>query len=274
MAATTRVKSLESALSVLTHIPENKSITLTELSQAVGMTKSAVYKILATYSDYGFVVQNQTTKEYSLGPTIISMGSKALRNIDIREIVRPYLHMLSHEFNENSMLMIKQGDIALIAEYYEADVPIRLSMQLGQKHELYYGAAPKVILAYQKREDELEIIDRISFKQYTSETINSRSKLMNVLEQIREDGYCYSGGEFDNAGIGIAVPVWDANRAVTNSIAMNVPMFRVSKAPLDDMILKMKHCAIDISVALGADRNAVTRSIHLDSRPISRFRKK
>ena len=263
MSASTRIKSLDSALTVLMDIPEDRSISVTQLSKDTGLTKSAVSKILATFADYGFVFQDEATKEFSLGPTIIAKGANVLRNVDLRQLVRPYLRHLSDIFNENSMLMIQQGDEALIAEYCEAKVSVRLSMRLAQRHKLYYGAAPKVILAYMPEEEREAIIRGISFRKHTAATIDSREKLEAALEKIRAEGQCFSGGEFDNNGIGIAVPVWDAHLLVPGSIAMNVPMFRVKEAPIDNMFHEMKECALKMSLTLGADEGYVREALRL-----------
>lgn len=263
MSANSHVKSLESALNVLIAIPEDGSVSVTELSKTLGMSKSAVCKILATYCDYGFVSQDPVSKKFSLGPVLITKGQRALKNVDLRQIIRPYLKYLSKKYNENSMLMTQYGNAALISEYCEADVPVRLAMRLSQIHELYYGAAPKVILAYKKPEEQGALIDHMDFVKHTSATITSKEALYEALSKIRETGYCYSGGEFDSNGIGIAVPVWDSNGVVVGGLAMNIPMFRVESSPLSEMILEMKQCAVKVSSALGADEGEISEMIRL-----------
>ena len=268
MSASSHVKSLESALNVLMAIPEDGSTSVTQLSKDVGMSKSAVCKILATFCDYGFVAQDPNSKEFSLGPVLITKGQRALKNVDLRQIIRPYLNYLSKKYNENSMLMTQHGNAALISEYCEAEVPVRLAMRLSQIHELYYGAAPKVILAYKKPEEQAALIDEMVFEKHTAATITSKRALYEALEKIRAQGYCYSGGEFDSSGIGIAVPIWDGTKTVVGGMAMNVPMFRLDSAPLEQMILDMKRCAVEVAQALGADRAEVEQMIRLNQ-PIS-----
>ena len=263
MGTTPRIKALETALELISAIPENRTISVTELSNTLGITKSAVTKILATYGDYGFVVQDDN-KEFRLGPAILSLGAKAMRGLDIRSLVKPYLHRLTDNYNENSMLMIQQRDEAIIVEYVEAKVSVRLAMQMGQHHKLYYGAAPKLILAHKNPKEQKDLIDGITFEQKTAHTISSREGLYRSLDLIINNGFCYSCSEFDNAGIGLAVPVWDSHCNVNASIAMNVPIFRLKDTPLPEMILAMKKEALDFSVSLGADKNKILPLLHRD----------
>lgn len=264
MSANSRVKSLESALHVLMAIPEDRSVSVTQLSKNLDMSKSAVCKILATYCDFGFVSQDPVSREFSLGPALIAKGQRILKNIDSRELIRPHLRYLSDKYNENAMLMTQCGNAALISEYCEAKVPVRLAMRLSQLHELYYGAAPKVILAYKDPVEQKALIDQMVIVQHTPATISSKEMLYEVLTKIRETGYCYSGGEFDSAGIGIAVPVWDGNKTVIGGIAMNIPMFRVELSPLEEMIHDMKLCSIKVATSMGANRKEIEEMIHLD----------
>ena len=177
MSANSRVKSLESALNVLMAIPEDRSISVTQLSKNLEMSKSAVCKILATYCDYGFVSQDPISREFVLGPTLAAKGQRVFQNIDSRELIRPHLKYLSNKYNENAMLMTQCGNAALISEYCEAKVPVRLAMRLSQLHELYYGAAPKVILAYKDLEEQAALIDKMSIVQHTPATVSSKEKL-------------------------------------------------------------------------------------------------
>ncbi|WP_161843847.1 IclR family transcriptional regulator [Pseudoflavonifractor sp. 524-17] len=264
MGANSRVKSLESALHVLNAIPEDSSISVTQLSKDTGLSKSTVCKILATYCDYGFVAQDPASKLFSLGPMLITKGQRALKNVNLRQVIRPYLKYLSGKFNENSMLMTQYGNAALISEYCEAEVPVRLAMRLSQVHELYYGAAPKVILANKKPEEQAALIDSMVFVKHTPATITSKEALYEVLTHIRETGFCYSGGEFDSSGVGIAVPIWDGAKTVAGGMAMNIPVFRVSEERLVEMIAEMKRCAVQVSEALGADPGEIAQMIHLD----------
>ena len=264
MSASSRIKSLESALNVLMAIPEDRSVSITQLSKQLELSKSAICKILATYCGYGFVSQDPITREFSLGPTLIAKGQRILSNINLRDIVRPHLKFLSKKYNENSMLMTQHGNAALISEYCEAEVPVRLAMRLSQLHELYYGAAPKVILAYKDPAEQAALIDQMVFVRHTSATITSKETLYKALDKILETGYCYSGGEFDNAGIGIAVPVWDGSKTVVGGMAMNIPMFRVASSPIAEMVLDMKKRSVQIAKKLGANEKEIEEMIRID----------
>lgn len=247
----TRVKALENGLNILMAIPAEKGITITMLSQQVDMTKSSICKILTTFRDYGFVSQDPVTKEYSLGPTLIAKGFQALNQLDIRALAKPELRRLTERYNENSMLMIEQNEQVVIIELCEADVPIKLTMRLGQCHPFYRGAAPKVLLAFQSEERIRSVVERIVFEPLTGNTIREKSVLLERLAQIRRDGYCISEGEIDSQTLAVAVPIMDAQNRIIASMAVSGPKSRVDRQNINPMIEDLKESANTISQRLG-----------------------
>jgi len=236
-----------------------------EITYSQAVNTLAELGVLKGDADTGaFRPQDPISREFVLGPTLAAKGQRVLQNIDSRELIRPHLRYLSDKYNENAMLMTQCGNAALISDYCEAKVPVRLAMRLSQLHEMYYGAAPKVILAYKDPEEQVALIDQMNIVQHTAATVTSKEMLYQALEKIKKAGYCYSGGEFANDGIGIAVPVWDGSKTLIGSIAMNVPMFRVESSPLGEMIHDMKLCSIKVAVAMGAKREEIEEMIRLD----------
>jgi len=249
----TRIKALENGLKILMAIPSGKGISITALSHQVDMTKSAICKILSTFRDYGFVSQDGVTKEYTLGPTLIAKGFQALNQLDIRALAKPELRRLTERYNENSMLMIEQNEQVVIIELCEADVPIKLTMRLGQCHPFYRGAAPKVLLAFQPEERIQSVVARIVFEPpLTDNTIHDKDVLLQRLAQIRRDGYCISEGEIDVLTLAVAVPILDAQSKIVASMAVSGPKSRVDRQNMRAMIEDLKDSARRVSQRLGA----------------------
>lgn len=154
------IKSLENAMEVLLALPVDRSISVTELSKAVALSKSAVCKILRTLRDYGMVSQDPVTREYTLGYLFISKGYQVLEHLDIRKQAKPELKWLTDKYEENSMLMLEKDGHAIAVELCRAAGPFRMMIELGQLCPLNRGAGPKVLLAYQSAERKKIFIKR------------------------------------------------------------------------------------------------------------------
>ncbi|MGI6331356.1 MAG: IclR family transcriptional regulator [Zhaonellaceae bacterium] len=246
------IKSLENAINLLLSLSKKEYISVTELSNDLGLTKGAVSKILATFRNFDFVTQDDQTKQYSLGPMLISLGYYAMNRLDIRKIAKPFLAKLSEKYNENTMIMMAQGEQVIVVELCESNLPIKLAMKLGECHPFYRGAAPKVLLAYMDEKKRDKIIDKMQFEPLTKNTITQKERLLQRLEEIKRDGYCISKGEIDLSIMAIAVPIRDFSGNVVASLAMSGPRGRMEEHNLENILQDLFKIADLISVQLGA----------------------
>jgi DNA-binding IclR family transcriptional regulator len=250
-AEKTASKVLDNAITVLLAFPPEGSISVTELSDRVGLTKGAISKILATYRRHGFVLQSQETRRFYLGPTLIHLGYQSLNRLDIRSVAKPFLQELSRKYSENTMLMIAEGDNAMIIEQCESPLTVKVTMRLGEFYPLYRGAAPKLLLAHLPAERIDAIIEAARLEALTPFSITDKLELRTRLEQIRQDGYSVSAGEIDSSAKAIAVPVRDIYRNVVASIAIAGPKSRMETASVDDMLADLFQVSKEISGRLG-----------------------
>ena len=69
-----KVKSLHKALMVLDCFAEKQPLSITEISEKLGMYKSNVFDILSTLSAMNYVTKNEDSSKYSLGPSLARLG--------------------------------------------------------------------------------------------------------------------------------------------------------------------------------------------------------
>ena len=58
--------------------PERPQLSLRELADAVGVTRSAVFRIAYTLVELGFLTHHQATRSYMLGPAVLRTSSAGL----------------------------------------------------------------------------------------------------------------------------------------------------------------------------------------------------
>ena len=246
------IKSLENAISVLMSMSGDRYVSVTELSEKLAVTKGAVSKILATYRRHGFVIQDPETRKFKLGPTLIHLGYQSLNQIDLREIAKPFLKELAAKYLENTMIMIAEGEHAMIIEQCESPLPVKLTMRLGEFYPLCRGAAPKLLLAYMPPEKIKAIVSNIELEPLTKSTILEKEVLLKRLQQIRKDGYCVSKGEIVSDAMAIAVPIRTISNNVGASLAMSGPRARMEKhdfaKTLDDLLKTVQQLSAQLGV--------------------------
>lgn len=246
------IKSLANGIQVLLAIPHGRMVSVTELSRNLGITKGSISKILATFRSFGFVIQDEQTKKYSLGPALITLGYQALNQLDIRELAKPHMKHLTNRYNENSMLMVIQNEQAIVIEQSEASGPIKLTVKMGESHPLYCGAIPKLLLAFMPEEKIRSIVEKLEFKPLTENTIIEPEILYEKLIEIRKTGYSVSIEEMTEDAMAVAVPIKDVSGEVIAGLGISGPKHRMESHELESLVQDLLISAERISKELGA----------------------
>ncbi|HUH37051.1 MAG TPA: helix-turn-helix domain-containing protein [Spongiibacteraceae bacterium] len=121
------------ALAILDLLMANpdQAFGLTEMTRKLGLNKATCHAILTTMASYGYLVQDQRSKAYRLGPSIVAAGNAAYAQFPALEYARPELEKLSDELGLASAVTGRSGrHIVLLAHYGNANT-FQTPFQLG-----------------------------------------------------------------------------------------------------------------------------------------------
>ncbi|TCZ77186.1 IclR family transcriptional regulator [Paenibacillus albiflavus] len=205
-----------------------KELGVSDLSRKLQISKGAVHKLLITLESEGFIKQNPNNKLYSLGYTLLELGTKVKDNHDWAEFAKPSIQKLADYTKELACFCIIDGQDAMYIDKIESQYPIRFNVEAYRRFPLYATSASRVILAYCSP----EMIDQVlsqPFKQYTPYSITDPEEMKQRLAKIRQLGYEISSN-LRNIGVtGIAAPIFDAEGKVAASISLIGPTDRMTQ---------------------------------------------
>ncbi len=117
-----KATAIEKTLDILLAFhPDNQPVGTTDLSKKLGYHTATTSRILLTLADYGFLYQNPTTRQYSLGEKIYELGM-ILAETSINKIVQiaqPHIDALRDELDETIVLEVWSGNSTIVA--YEVE---------------------------------------------------------------------------------------------------------------------------------------------------------
>jgi DNA-binding IclR family transcriptional regulator len=225
------VPAVDEAARVLLQLAraEVPKMNLTEIARAVGIHKSKAYSILNTLSRYGFVVRDPEEKRYSLGPGLIPLSRRVLDDLDVRELVLPHLKALAQE-TRNAVLYgaISDGGVVVVAKE-EGGGPLGVTIRVGQRFPLTWGAHGKAIVAAMAEEDRKTLLkgERLQFHGEPGRI--DRKRLRAELAACRGAGFAADVGEMQAGVSAVAAPV-----AVAGGKIVGV-LFLVGTFPAEDV---------------------------------------
>jgi len=243
--------AVERALILLRYIMENEDgLSIREVSRHLGYNPATVQKLVNALKIQGYVVQDNLTERYHLGPGAIDLGLTALSRLKVRQVARRYLEELCQESGETVFLAIARGDHAVYVDKVVSDHPIRMDASLGVDRPYNCTAVGKVLLADMMEEDIKMLAGEGKFEKRTENSIIQVDELLKEIEKIQEQGWAYDNGEFDISAQCIAAPIYNHDDEIIAALTVSGPSERI-KPKIDNHISLVKSTARAISKELG-----------------------
>lgn len=240
------LKTLDNALEILKNFTYSEPAWgVRELAKKLNISHSIVYRVLATFEEHGFLVQNEETHKYELGIKFWEYGIIVKEKLNVTDLILPTMESLAAETGESIFLTWLDGLEGICLEIAESSQRVKCAVSIGSRTPLYAGASNKVIMAYLPLEKQ-EAIIRQGLQEYTSHTIIRPDELRRNLEEIRNQGWCYSVGEYSEEVVGIAVPLFNSRGHVTGSITVAAPEYRFPQSKVKEVVDQLLLRARDV----------------------------
>jgi DNA-binding IclR family transcriptional regulator len=223
-------QTVERAISIVEHLARRPA-TLIEVTAELGVHKSTALRLLQTLEGAGFA-RRQTDGLYTVGVRLISIAYSALESLDLREVARPHLTPLNQKYGHTVHLASFVDGVVIYIDKYEGRSSIRMYSRVGKTVDFHSSGVGKVILANLDPALRETVISRIALTRYTPNTITSEEGLRAELEAIRERGYGYDCGEFEDFVICIAAPIRSGDGTSQSAISISVAKMLV---PFDEL---------------------------------------
>jgi IclR family KDG regulon transcriptional repressor len=238
--------TVSNSLKVLEYVANNENSTLTQISEALNINKTVVFRILYTLQQGGFVAKNSNLG-YNLGPKVIQLSNLALRHNAIHQLVKGVLSRLTNDFNESShMGLLNDSNEVLIVSKIDATSTIQMTSHIGKIMPAYCTAMGKCLLAYLDQNQIDDYLNKAPFTRQTNRTITSAQGLAEELKLIKSRGFSIDNEESEEGLYCISTPVYDRFDEVYAAISVSGPATRM-KNKKNDIITQLKLASQEIT---------------------------
>ena len=224
------------------------------MSHAMGLGKSTIYGLVNTLLSYGYLEQNQENKRYRLGLKLFKLGSLVQQRMDIRDISRPYLKMLSEQFN----MTVHMGYIVTMRLFILinglAQHLITYS-QVGERAPMHCTGIGKAVLSYLEQDERERILRNMHCEPFTKHTIVDKDKLAEELDLIRARGYAVDNEEIELGLRCVAVPIFNDQGRPVAAISISSSTAHLDEAKVCETASAIKEVAYSISRKLGYEKS-------------------
>lgn len=242
------VRALERAIELLFLLADHHgTLSLQRMAEAIGSSKSTVYRLLTTLEHMGIVHQDAQTSQYRFGDRMEELARKFFGQVDICRVALPFMAELRDRSGETVVICLVDGVEHVVAEQCESREEVRRVFPIGQRTPLYIGATAKAILAALPAEEVQTVLRR------TRPTTGSAQKppTMQELTEISSLGYAYSAGDRVPGGSVLSAPIVGTDGRARAALSIAGPDFRFTEQEALACAPALVWAARRLSFALG-----------------------
>ena len=204
------VSSLDRGLQVLQHIVSAESPQrLQDIVTALAMDKGAVYRFLATLLHRGLIERHPIYKTYAASTQLRLWSRNFQHNHAVVDVARPFMRQLAEQTGHTAHVAILREDRVILVEVLTGDSPIAVRQTAGDWDPLFCSAVGKAMLAFLPPVEQRKLINGISFRALSPNTITSADLLRVELRQVLRSRIAFDDAENNPQISCIAAPLLD-----------------------------------------------------------------
>ena len=219
------LKTVENALRVLEHFfRDTAPVSALELAEEVGVSKSAMSRLLSALKKHEFLELDNRIRRYRLGPAAARMARAVHRSMSggVVSVAAPYLDELRDMIGETVILEVRSGNRFYHAYVADSVNPVSLKVELGDEVKPYAHVGSKAIAAFSKPEEIDQWLHQ-EMERISPQTIIDPEQLQEIYAEIRRTGVAYDFGEYVEEVNAIGAPVFNhENEAVAGVVVVLV----------------------------------------------------
>jgi DNA-binding IclR family transcriptional regulator len=230
-------QTLFRGLDVLEIVAETGAITLPQLSERLGLTRSTVHRLAGALVERRMLTLTPRAG-YSLGPKLLELGDLARQQMDLPRLARPHLERLWTQLGDTIHLGVLEENRALYLDKLTGRRRINISSSVGERQPVRSTGLGKALIL-----DESEARWRELYALEEGGKSSGRAAEARWLDAMRRyaaQGYAFDLEENEDRIRCVAAPV-------RNAVGKIIAAISVSGAAqyMDDE--RMKTIAVDIT---------------------------
>lgn len=233
------------ALTVL--LKAHRSLGITQLADALQLSKSTTHDLAATLCSLGFVDQNDTTRRYTVSPEIFRFLHLVSTEFGLNSAVKPLLRTQARKLGATIVItaLCRQTTFALCASGAAAD-----TFLLGDNGPAFNSACGKILVAQ---------LDQAVWPDYAphpdDEVSSPHANLdprhfLAELRAARIDGVAFSLRERDATLCSVAAPIRVGDGPCNRAVGLALPYSEWIVRDREELAAQVKALADEISQSL------------------------
>lgn len=242
---------------------QTRPLTITEISQTLGIPKSTTYQILQTLVNIK-VLEIDGNKTFRLGIRFYEIALPSFNRMDLKREAGSIMEELRDRSGETVFLAAHDADGIIYLDQVEGPTMLRLSVTLGTRGPFHCTALGKAILAALSDDRILEITGGGALPPETKFTLTNHDRLMDDLRATRLRGFAVDNQELQEDISCVGAPVYNAKNEPVGALSIAGHSSRINGRALDQLGKLVRDAALRLSLRLGYGNRSLYPEFGID----------
>lgn len=232
---------------LLVLLKAHRSLGITQVAEALELSKSTTHDLLAALSALGFVDQNKLTRRYSISPEIFRFVHLVSTEFGPNSAVKPLLRAQAKKLKASIVVtaLCRRSTYALCASGPSAD-----TFLLGDNGPAYNSSCGKILVAQLDDAQWPEYAPRAGDKPHTPHSNLDPARFFAELRAARLNGVAWNLRERDVNLCSVAAPIRWGEPPASRAVAIALPYTEWVARDRDELASQVRALADDVSRVL------------------------
>lgn len=213
---------------------------LKDIAEKSQVSPSTAMRILDALIANGYANQDAETSLYALSYKFLWIGNSIRENLELNQLLHPYLKQISRRTGVSSALALRNGyTLVFVDEVVVQQNMVRVKHYVGKPFPLYNVACGRVFLGGFSESELNEYIRYEDMQPITPRTVCTPEDLRRQVRDARQQGYAYNDEEIIPGLRCLAFPIYAPDGHVFAAISISGTTFQINnenKAALVDAV--------------------------------------
>ncbi len=242
--------TVSKALALLDILSAPRSrLGLTEIARLAAYDKATTRRLLVELKASGFVEQDELTRDYLLGPTLLMLGRVREERFPFFRIAQPVVRSLAEACGETAHASEFGGGVMNSVCVQASDKSNRVIIEVGEKLPLHATASGIAFLAAAPAGVMSATLAK-PLARFSDRTETDPDAIVKLVGQARARGYSQSDQLKETGVHSVAAAILNPRHAPVGAIAVAMPSTRSTPAILAHCGALVQDAAAEISARL------------------------
>lgn len=228
---TSTAPGTERTLAILELLGRHRAgLSLTEIARELDLPVNSVFRIAGTLHNRGYLQRRDDDKRFVLTHKLFDLSRPQVREKSLVMCAMEHLRRLRDVTGETSQLLAPVQHKMTVLEQCVSTQPIKVSGTVGFQAPMYSCAPGKAVLAALPEHELDGFFKAVRLKQFTPNTLASRTALDADLAKTRKRGYALDLAEGIEGIHCVGAVITDEYQHPVAAITVMAPAFRLKAA--------------------------------------------